>query len=706
MRLLLLANVLLGLFLFSLPASAQAEDGYDLWLRYRPLEAQWQQQYAGQATSLAIDSPSPTLNAAAEELRRGISGTFGRAPAAGLREGAIVVGTPRSSPTIRQLRLPLGRLGSEGYLIKSARVQGFNVTVVAANNDVGALYGSFALLRRMQMRQPLTGLNLSDAPALKLRVLNHWDNLDRTVERGYAGKSLWDWDKLPQVDARMIDYARANASVGINGTVLNNVNASAQVLTQPYLLKVKALADAFRPYGIKVYLSARFSSPIDLGHLRTADPLDPEVRAWWKAKADEIYRLIPDFGGFLVKANSEGQPGPQGYGRNHADGANMMADALAPHGGTVFWRAFVYAMGPDQDRIRAAYDEFKPLDGKFRDNVIVQVKNGPLDFQPREPFSPLFGAMPKTKLAMEVQVTKEYLGYSTHLVYLGTMWSEALRSRTARPRPTSEVADSIVSLAGVANAGSVRNWSGSHFDQANWYAFGRLAWNPRTDAAAIAGEWVPLTWGNDPRLVQPVTSMMMGSRQAAVDYMTPLGLTHLMGTGHHHGPAPWVSDLSTPSWNPAYFHKTDANGIGFDRTATGSNAVDQYAPEIARQFADLDRIPEDYLLWFHHVPWTHRMRSGDTLWNGLVKRYDRGVTSVETMQAQWGALKPFVDPQRHAEVAANLRAQHLEAIWWRDASIAYWRSLNNLPLPEGHPLPGHSLPYYKAIKFEGLQGDP
>jgi alpha-glucuronidase len=363
-------------------------------------------------------------------------------------------------------------------------------------------------------------------------------------------------------------------------------------------------------------------------------------------------------------------------------------------------------MGKDADRIRAAYDEFKPLDGKFRDNVIVQVKNGPLDFQPREPFSPLFGAMPRTKLAMEVQPTKEYLGYSTHLAYLGTMWSQVLRSRTARPRPSSEVKDTIFAMAGVANTGSDRNWTGSHFDQANWYAFGRLAWDPSGDPAAIAGEWTRMTWGNDPRLVSPVVTMMTGSREAVVDYMTPLGLTHLMGTGHHHGPAPWVADLSTPSWNPAYFHKADANGIGFDRTATGSNAVGQYAPVIARELASLDRVPEEHLLWFHHVPWTHRMRSGETLWHALVKRYDRGVSKVHALQAQWAALKPFVDARRHAEVSANLRAQQLEATWWRDASIAYWQSLNKLPLPDGHPLPAHSLEYYKAIRFEGLPGNP
>ena len=704
LRLILLAQLLCALI--AAPAAARAEDGYDLWLRYRPLEAQLKRSYAVAANSMVVEGRSPTLLAAATELGRGVRGMLQQRPADELRDGAILLGTPTSSTLIRRLRLPVARLGAEGYLIRSARVNGSDVTVVTGNTDVGVLYGTFALLRRMQSGQPITDLDISSVPALKMRVLNHWDNLDGFVERGYAGESLWNWERMPVIDQRVIDYARANASVGINGAVLNNVNANALVLTPAYLQKVKALADAFRPYGIRVYLSARFSAPVDLGGLKTADPLDPCVRAWWKGKADEIYRVIPDFGGFLVKANSEGQPGPQGYGRTHADGANMLADALAPHGGAVFWRAFVYAMGPDQDRIRAAYDEFKPLDGKFRDNVIVQVKNGPLDFQPREPFSPLFGAMPKTKLAMEVQLTKEYLGYSTHLAYLGTLWSEVLRSRTARPRSNSIAADTIVALSGVANTGSDRNWTGSHFDQANWYSFGRLAWDPRSDPRSIAEDWARLTWGNDPRLVQPVTQMMMGSLEAVVDYMTPFGLTHLMGTGHHHGPAPWISDLSTPSWNPAYFHKANKDGIGFDRTASGSNAVAQYAPSIARQFADVNRTPEELLLWFHHVPWTHRMKSGDTLWNALVKRYDRGVATVARMQAQWQSLRPLVDAGRHSEVAANLRAQHLEAIWWRDASIAYWQSLNGLPLPEGHAAPAHPLWYYKAIRFEDLPGNP
>ncbi|MFL6734394.1 MAG: alpha-glucuronidase family glycosyl hydrolase [Sphingomicrobium sp.] len=707
LRLLHLAQILCGLVLASVVTSpVRAEDSYNLWLRYVPADDRTKTEYVQRTAAVVQQSNSATLRIAAEELSRGITAIAGHPPGTKLQDGAVIIGTPSSSPLIAMLKLPLQSLGAEGYLIRSIRIGGRHVTVIAANRDAGVLYGSFALLRRMQTGQPLTNLNLRDAPRYDRRMLNHWDNLDGSVERGYAGKSLWSWATLPAIERRYLDYARANASVGVNGTVLNNVNASADILTAPYLAKVKALADAFRPYGIRVYLSARFSAPIDLGHLKTADPSDPQVRAWWKAKADEIYGLIPDFGGFLVKANSEGQPGPQGYGRTHADGANMLADAMSPHGGVVIWRAFVYSMSADQDRIRAAYDEFTPFDGKFRPNVILQVKNGPLDFQPREPFSPLFGAMPKTKMAMEVQATKEYLGFSTHLVFLGPMWSEVLRSRTARPGPNSDVADTITTVAGVANTGLDRNWSGSDFDQANWYAFGRLAWNPDADPAGIAEEWTRMTWGNNPRIVSAIVTMMMRSRQATVDYMTPLGLAHLMGTNHHHGPAPWVSDLSTPSWNPAYFHRADRNGIGFDRTRTGSNAVAQYAPKVAQHFADLNAVPDAYLLWFHHLPWTYRMPSGRTLWDEMVERYDRGVAEVATAQAQWTALAPSIDPERHQAVTAKLAQQTKEARWWRDASIAYWQSINGLPLPAGHPAPAHPLSHYQAIHFDKLPGTP
>jgi alpha-glucuronidase len=692
-RLIRLVSVAIAALVLALPSLARAEDGFDLWLRYRPVEQPWRARYAPHATAIVPTSQTATVAAAAAELRRGIGGMLGTAPGSGLRDGAIIL-EERSLPA----------LGSGGYVIRSERSHGYPVTVIAAASDAGLLYGSFALLRRMQTRAPIDRLDVRDSPVIALRMLDHWDNLDGTVERGYAGPSLWDWRRLPEIDPRMIDYARANASIGVNAVVLNNVNADARILTPDYLRKVAALADAWRPYGIRIYLSARFSAPMDLGHLPTADPVDLRVRAWWQAKAGEIYRLVPDFGGFLVKANSEGQPGPQAYGRTHADGANMFADALAPHGGTVIWRAFVYSGASGDDRAKQAFAEFHPLDGRFRRNVILQVKNGPIDFQPREPFHPLFGAMPATRLALEVQATKEYLGESTHLAWLGTMWSEVLRSRTARPRPSSKVADSLSAMAGVANIGSDRNWTGSDFDQANWYAFGRLAWDPVANPQAIAEEWTRMTWGSDPRIVGPVVRMMLESREAVVDYMTPLGLAHQMASDHHYGPGPWVDDQPAPLWNPTYYNRAEAGGIGFDRTATGGDAIAQYAPQVARCWRDLRCVPDKYLLWFHHVPWTYRMRSGRSLWDELVAAYDRGVTSVAPMQAGWRSVKPFVDRDRYAAVAAKLDRQHLEARWWRDASIAYFQSVSHMPLPANARTPAHDLSWYKAIHFDTVPG--
>ncbi len=414
-----------------------------------------------------------------------------------------------------------------------------------------------------------------------------------------------------------MDYARADASIGINGVVLNNVNADPQVLTPEYLRKAAALASVFRPYGIRVFLTARFSSPVQIGGLETADPLDPRVKAWWRAKADEIYRSIPDFGGFLVKANSEGQPGPWDYKRTQADGANVIADALAPHGGTVFWRAFVYG-NSKEDRAKQAYDEFRPLDGKFRNNVVVQVKNGPIDFQPREPFHPLFGQMPHTRIGFEVQLTREYLGQNDGVVFLAPMWTEVLDSDTCSPRCGTPVKATIAAMAGVSNVGSVRDWTATNFDQANWYAFGRLAWNPSLPPRQIADEWTRMTWTNDARAVKPVVAMMLSSREAVVDFMTPLGLAHQFQDDHHYGPAPWSCSFSEPTWNPCYYNKADAGGIGFDRTATGSDAAAQYSAPVARCFADLKCVPDKYLLWFHHVPWTYRMRDGGSLWNALI----------------------------------------------------------------------------------------
>lgn len=678
-------RTLLPLFILVLCAHgpARAEDGYDLWLRYQPVESQWGVPYRAAATQLIGPADSATLRAAQAELALALRGLLGVAPALNdhpTRDGAIVFGTPKSSPSIARLRLDLRSIGSEGYVIRSASIAGHRATVIAANDDIGVLYGVFQFLRLVQTRRPLAQLNLSSSPHIQLRVLDHWDNLDGSVERGYAGGSIWDWQKLPDyLDPRYTVYARACASVGINGSVLNDVNANAASLSPLYLRKTAALADVFRPYGLRVFLSARFSAPTEIGGLKSDDPLDPAVRAWWRAKADEIYRLIPDFGGFLVKADSEGQPGPHDYGRSHADGANMLAEALAPHGGVVMWRAFVYSQDQPDDRAKQAYTQFTPLDGQFHDNVLLQVKYGAIDFQPREPFHPLFGAMPHTPLMLEVQLTKEYLGLATNMAYLAPLWRETLDSDTFAKGPGSTVrkvldgtleAHARSGIAGVANIGADRNWSGSHFDQANWYAFGRMAWDPGFSSAAIAEEWVRMTFSNAASFVAPVVAMMMGSREAVVNYMTPLGLHHQMAYGHHYGPGPWVNDAPRPDWNSTYFNRADAQGIGFDRTASGSNAVSQYAPEVAASFGSLERTPEKYLLWFHHLPWDYQMASGRSLWDELVRHYTQGVDSVTEMRKTWMGLAAFVDPERYAQIAAFLAIQEQEAKWWRDASIA------------------------------------
>jgi alpha-glucuronidase len=685
-----------------------ADDGYDLWMRYRPLPPAQREAYQRAVTAIVAGGRSPTLNIARAELLRGLGGLLGKAPPLeqeASRDGSLVFGTPRTAPLIAALRLAPGPAGGEGYVIRSLQREGHRLIVIAANEDIGVLYGTFAFLRLLQTHHSLANLAISNAPRIQHRILDHFDNLDRTVERGYAGESIWDWQKLPgYLDPRYTDYARACASLGINGTVLNNVNADAVSLTPLYLRKVAALAGVFRPYGLHIFLTARFDAPIEIGGLHTADPLDPAVRAWWRFKVGEIYALIPDFGGFLVKANSEGQPGPENYGRSHADGANMLAEALAPHGGSVMWRAFVYSQRPE-DRARQAYDTFKPLDGRFDRNVLLQVKNGPIDFQPREPFHPLFGVMPRTSLMLELQITKEYLGFATHLVYLGPLFEETLRSDTFARGPGSTVArvvdgslfDSPQSgIAGDANIGSDRNWCGSIFDQANWYAFGRLAWDPTLSARDIAEEWVRLTFSNDPALVTPVVRMMMASREAAVDYMTPLGLAHQM-TPSHYGPAPWIEASK-------YYNHADAQGIGFDRTATGSDAVAQYAPPVATRFADLKQVPEPLLLWFHHVRWDHRMASGRTLWDELVIHYSRGVRQVADMRRVWAGLADYVDAERFAQVSAFLAIQEQEARWWRDASIAYFQSLSRRALPAGYPPAEHDLAYYEAVCFPYVPG--
>jgi len=689
-----------ALALFFQPARAAAEDGYDLWLRYAPLEGEALERLRefnpGSILFVSGDDRAPWE--AVRELQRGMTGLTGQ----GLGEGS---GPPAkvSLECYPEPGLEASK-GSGSFVVRSGKEQGSPIIEIIASDDVGCLYGAFALLRELSQGADPTTLEINDRPVMPLRMVDHWDDPDGYVLRGYSGRSIFDWWHLPEhLDQRLIDYARAEASLGINGVAVNNVNASALMLTPRYIAKLKRVADAWRPYGIRVYLSARFSAPKDIGGLDTANPLHPGVRAWWKAKADEIYAAIPDFGGFLVKANSEGEPGPGDYGRSHADGANMLAEAIGDRG-VVIWRAFVYSEKDNTDRAKQAYNEFVPLDGQFADNVIIQVKNGPIDFQPREPFHPIFGAMPHTRLMLEIQATKEYLGQATHLTYLAPMWKEVLDADTGHG---GTVADAVRTggIALVSNVGSDRNWSGSHFNQADWYAGGRLAWDPTLTSAQIAREWAAQTFSRDPDFLDGVVPIMLASREAAVDYMTPLGLSHQMATGHHYGPGPWVCDLGRPEWNPCYYSRADQDGIGFDRTAKGSNALVQYAPSVAAQWVDPTTIDERYLLWFHHVPWDWQMHSGNTLWHDLVEHYDDGVAAVGQMQEQWAALEPYVDQRRFGDVADYLEIQAKEARWWRDASIAYWQSVNHLDLPAGAQSPERSLDYYKSLQFPDAPGE-
>jgi alpha-glucuronidase len=686
--------------------TVHAEDGYRLWLRYDPLPAGQTEAYRSRVTAVVMANDSDTQTAIRRELVGGCSGLLGQPVLVTNKvtgAGALIVGTPKSSTVIAGLKLDqqLAELGPEGFLIRSVKIGAHPATVIAAASDLGALYGSFHFLRLVQTLQPIDALNVSEKPGLGRRLLNHWDNLDGSIERGYAGRSLWNWNALPEtVDARLHDYARANASLGINGTVLNNVNANAKSLTSEYLRKTAAIADALRPYGLRVYLSARFSAPMELGKLKTADPLDPAVAAWWKAKADEIYALIPDFGGFLVKANSEGQPGPVTYKRTHADGANMLAAALAPHGGIVMWRAFVYDAKPGSDRIGQAFDTLQPFDGKFATNVLLQVKNGPLDFQPREPFHPLFGAMPKTQLMPELQITQEYLGQSKQLAFLAPLWREFLDADTfakGKGSTVTKVIDGslngqrLTGIAGVANTGSDRNWTGHLLAQANWYAFGRLAWQPGLASQQIADEWVRLTLTQDRPAGATITRTLLESHEAVVDYMTPLGLTHIMWMGHHYGPQPWCDKLPRPDWNPIYYHQADAEGLGFDRTRKGSDAVSQYNSGVRERFADLATCPDELLLWFHHVPWDHKLRSGKTLWDELGLRYQRGVDWTRAARKRWDTLSGVIDPERHAAVAEKLAIQEQDAIRWHNACLLYFQTFSKRPFPAGVDKPQFTL---------------
>jgi alpha-glucuronidase len=700
---------LLLLFFACLQQTA-AEDGYRLWLRYDKIsDKNLLAVYSTQVGTIFAEGKSPVIYSAKDELSNGLSGLLGKKVSivSLLQDHSIVIGTPASSPVIASLKLAeLSKLNNEGFTILTKNILGKNCIVIAGNTDAGVLYGSFHFLQLLQTQHSINNLSISSSPKIQLRLLNHWDNMNRTVERGYAGFSIWKWHLLPgYIDQRYKDYARANASIGINGTVVNNVNANVQMFSKDYLIKVAALAEVFRAYGIKLYLSAKFSAPIELGKLKTADPFDPEVKEWWKKKVDEIYSYIPDFGGFLVKANSEGQPGPQNYKRTHADGANMLADALAPHNGIVMWRAFVYSNETPTDRTKQSYDEFKPFDGQFKPNVIVQVKNGPLDFQPREPFHPLFGAMPKTPLMMEFQITQEYLGQATNLVYEAPLMKEVLDADTytsGKGTTVGKIIDgsvehhTLTGIAGVSNIGDDRNWTGHPFAQSNWFAYGKLAWDHTLSSETIADEWIRMTLSNDASLIGTTKKMMLASRETMVNYMTPLGLHHIMGTGHHYGPSPW-SDRGRADWTPVYYHKADSLGLGFNRSSKGTNALEQYAPEVRKIYDDIATCPEEYLLWFHHAGWKHKMKSGRTMWEELCAKYYSGVNDVRTMQKTWTGLKGSIDEERFEHVKMLLAVQEKEAVWWRNACLLYFSTFSKMPIPAGYEKPDQTLEYYKAI---------
>ncbi len=654
------------------------EDGYELWLRYRPVEDKERlAQYRAAIAGASVLGKGGTTAIIRHELERALPALLDRpTPVYGqIKRGAECILGTRDGFLARGVAIR--ELDDEGYHILTSP-EGI---LISANTATALLTATFHFLRMLQTHQDIRGLDLIGRPRIRYRILAHWDNLDGSVERGYAGRSLWNWDALPDtLDPRYSDYARACASIGINGTVLNNVNADPRSLTAPYLRKAAALADLLRGYGIRIYLSPALTAPTLLGGLPTSDPRDPAVATWWKRKVGEIYRLIPDFGGFQVKADSEGQPGPRTHGANHDDGANMLAAALAPHGGSLLWRAFVYDTTIDADRAKCAYKEFTPLDGEFGSNLLVQVKNGPVDFQPREPFHPLLGAMKHTPLALELQITQEYLGQSTHLVYLAPMWREVLDSDTYAEGPGStvgKIADgslfghALSSIVGVANTGSDRNWCGHHIAQANWYAFGRLAWDWSLSPETIADEWIRMTWSNDAQVVDALKRMMLGSWEACINYMTPLGLHHLMRAHHHYGPDPAFSTARRIDWSNVYYHRADAKGLGFDRSRNGSNAVSQYHSPLAEQFGDIHSCPDELVLWFHHAPWDHRLHSGRTLWEELQHRYAAGVAFVEQMRDTWHDLRAL-DPQRHADVAERLERQLENAREWRQVCLDYF----------------------------------
>lgn len=691
----MLRNLLIGAFALASVSTLAAKNGYDLWLQG------------------STPKSGTTLEIARAELSSGWHGT-----------------------------MPVLSVSKD---LKQEPEGAFKVTVVDgrvmidAASEVGLLYGAYHMLRMQQSGELTSDTLFTEIPAYNIRILNHWDNLNGTIERGYAGHSIFwrnsadrmrrdangdvneqdllhpqDAPEIPSLD-RLYDYARANASIGINAYVPDNVNASPKVLSADYLQEVKKMADVMRPFGIKTYLAINFASPMVLGGLDTADPLDKNVQKWWQQKVKEIYQLVPDFGGFLVKANSEGQPGPIDFGRTHADGANMLAKALKPYKGIVMWRAFVYSP-TDPDRAKQAYLEFQPLDGKFMDNVIIQIKNGPIDFQPREPYSALFGALPQTREMAELQITQEYLGHSNHVAYLGTMWQEFLRdveTHAQCPLNNTQVkalagrskkGQTLTAISGVSNVGNSESWCGNVMAQSNWYAFGRLAWNDQLSAEQIAREWTSLTFG---KVLEPVVSMMMRSREAVVDYMMPLGLHHQFAWGHHYGPEPYCAiPGARADWMPSYYHRADEQGLGFDRSSHGTNATGQYPEAYAQLLDKPETCPYELLLWFHHVGWNDQIchTCGDkhlheSLWDALCHHYQQGLNEVRQMQREWDKCESAIDRELFLDIQRRLRIQARDAQWWKDGCLLYFQTFSHMPFPDDVEPSVHDLEQMRAIKL-------
>ena len=688
------------LFLLCISSLSFADDGSRLWLNYDLLkDTKQRESYAQLAKVIAISSENQTVKIASQELQTGLLGLLGKKIAivkTATENGGIVLSVNKNTTSTADL-------SEEGYKIYTEKGN----IIISSKTETGVLYGAFELLRAIQTGKSLANISITSSPKVKIRMLNHWDNANGTVERGYAGSSMWKWTELPyRIDPRYIMYARANASIGINATSINNVNASSRFLTAEYLEKIKAVADVLRPYGIRVFISVNFRSPRTLGGLKTSDPLDPEVRKWWNDKTKEIHQYIPDFGGYLVKANSEGEPGPQDYGRTHADGANMLAEAMRPFSGIVIWRAFVYNADPNGDRFKEGYEQFKPLDGTFDPKVIVQVKNGPIDFMPREPFHPMFGAFPKTTLGMEFQITQEYLGQSTHLTYLAPMFKECLDTDTYAKGQGSTVAKVIDGslynaqnslMAGVANTGSDANWCGHPFNQSNWYAFGRLAWDHTLSSEQIASEWIQMTLTQSKPARQKISEIMMKSHPVYVSYTYPLGTAHMMGEGHHYGPEPWLAKSARPDWTSIYYHRADSVGLGFDRTGKLSNALQLYSPEVQKKWGNPDQCPLDYLLWFHHVPWSKKLNTGRSLWDELCTRYYDGPVQVKKLQETWETVKADIDTEIFADVKGRLKIQEKESLWWRDACVLYFGEYSKMPIPKPLTPPQRTLNEVKKL---------